>query len=330
MTSWRREIVPSLPSYIELCAQLPHSKKLDGDGSFVVPPLIEKSPFGHDCLQRLASVTNAPEANEDDIREWKKALTRLYTPSDPKTIKTLARFSSSLPEWFANTPSIRAILKMAKRLTKKDFEEIIGKALVSKIDTHEILPCTITRTLGYSKLVDKTATLFRAYLNQTGEKIGKCSFRIVSPFSAQDCEDTTYCTQPVTGIIRIDSFARKTIKGTGTVLMQAAMEDGIRRGTGGRIMLHAVGPALGFYYKLGMRPPHSRTDMEEIIQEELRRASKERCESADVLRGDALCMYLPPEGIQKWAKIIRINPILSPSSQKTTPNYPYTWYGITP
>jgi hypothetical protein len=296
------EPFPSLPSYIELCAKLPHSEELDGNGRFVVAPLVEKAPLSPDCLQRLALAGKTSKGHVRSICSGSSAL------------QALVDFSQELPDWVANTPSVRAILKTAKRTIKEATEKVIGRATITRIGSHDPLTCLITKSFGYSKQIDRVVPVFTAYLEQTGEKVGKCLYEILPEYS--DCEDMTYNSHPVSAIIRIDSFARATFRGIGTTLMQATMEEGMRRGTEGRIALHSEGPALGFYYKLGMRPAYTDPIMERNIQEELKNASTAHRKPTDLLDGDALSMFLPPEGIQKWTEIIRSNSVLNPRKPK--------------
>lgn len=300
--------LPLLPSYLELCAPLPHSKELDGDGRFIVAPLTE-NPHSQACLDRLSLIERVSRADEEGIQEWKRILSNLHVQSGPKALKTLMHFSESLPDWFANTPSIHAILKTAKKNLARSSEWIIGTAPLTKIDTGTILPCLITRTFGYSKEIDQIVTVFNVYLKQTGERLGRCRVNILRSYS--DCDNKEYCSRPVAAIVRIDSFARKTIRGIGKTLMQTVMEAGMREGTQGRVALHSEGPALGFYYKLGMKPTYPNPTIENAIREELRRASEEHREPVDLLEGNALSMILPPAEIIKWAKIIRTNPVLT-------------------
>jgi hypothetical protein len=298
-----------------LCARLPHSKELDGDGRFVVSPLVEKNPLlSPDCLQRLALAERASKTHARDVCFGKGSLSQLRTQSGSSALQALVDFSQEIPDWVANTPSVRAILKSAKRTVKEASEKVIGRATVTRIDSQNPLTCLITKSFGYSEQIDKVVPVFTAYLEQTREKVGRCLYEILPLYS--DCEDRTYNSQPVSAIIRIDSFARETIRGIGTILMQATMEEGMRRGTGGRIALHSEGPALGFYYKLGMRPAYIDPIMERSIQEELKNASTAHRKPTDLLDGDALSMFLPPEGIQKWTEIIRSNSVLNPHKPK--------------
>jgi len=152
------------------------------------------------------------------------------------------------------------------------------------------------------------ATVFNAYIADTGEKIGKCSLHLISGFS--DCEDVAYQTGTVVGVIRIDSFARKRIRGVGTMLMQAAIEYGITQGAEGRIVLHAAGDALIFYRKLGMKLGFSDPQLEEAMSEEAARLASGQADPRDLLSNDARPMYLPKEAIDVWRAKIQAAPVL--------------------
>lgn len=296
-----------LPSYLEFCSLLP-PEELDKGSSLDICPLVEEDPFSPACLRRLAWVTMSPGADSEKISYLMRALSRLSMKSGPKALKTLIDFTESLPNWFASTPSIRGIIESAEKAIEQASESTVGSAAVTNVQSQAHLTCVIKKTSGYSHEINQIVTVFNAYLVQTGERVGRCLFNIL-PFY-RDCDDSSYHSRPVAAIIRIDSFARRAIKGVGTALMQAVIEEGMFMRTGGKIALHSGGAALGFYAKLGFQPGYTNPLIETAIQQELRQAFVEQREPKDLLNGDALSMILPATSIRRWAAIIDKSPVL--------------------
>lgn len=104
-------------------------------------------------------------------------------------------------------------------------------------------------------------------------------------------------------------------KGIGTILMQAAIEDSLRKGCGGRIQLFASWNSPGFYYKLGLRAELVKLrgefliDKNIFIKEELEQAAAENREPNTSGYNEE--MYLPQEAIEMWKQKILDQPILT-------------------
>lgn len=197
-----------------------------------------------------------------------------------------------------------------KKTHTKAIKMIIGRGMLERKDGSGNVLCDIKQTSKKSD-IGVNATVFQAYLHETGEKVGECSFEIIT--KCPYCDDEDYSQNKNMGIIRIDSFARDQFRGIGTMLMQAVIEYGIANGTEGRVSLHSCGTALGFYQKLGMKLGIADADLEQKIREESLRAVFQRRDPVDLLiNEDAALMILPKEALERWREIICHNPVLFP------------------
>ncbi len=113
----------------------------------------------------------------------------------------------------------------------------------------------------------------------------------------------------------INATHKSQYKGIGTVLMQAAMEYGLRKNCEGRIQLDAVGSSHGFYYKLGLRSTFEYHN--EAIADELMKATKEN-RAPNTLHLRSFWMHLPSTEIPQWLSKIEEHPILYKTPKKTS------------
>ena len=198
-------------------------------------------------------------------------------------------------------------LQAAKDRIAKASEQTIGEGWVQQVHPPISLRCFVTKSVGESESIDLPVRVLKAYLPDRQSPIGRCEFRMLV---FQESIDPEYHSKLAVGVTRIDSFCRGTISGIGALLMQAAMECGSRYGAEGRIALHAEGPALGFYFKLGMRSESCAVNIR--IIHELAESRHERRSPRDILNDDVEFMYLPDGGIAAWSLKIMQRPILYP------------------
>ncbi len=237
-------------------------------------------------LTTLAMVASEFSLEQTTPVQRKAPSARLFPPSTTQT-------------------AVRAVISRHCQMARA---ALIARALIARKNPPNALEvCEIHIGREHSDVVDRTVSVFKAYVPGIEQSVGKCSFEIIDGFS--DCDDVTYASKKVVGVLNLDSSHRKIFRGIGTLLMKAAIEHGLVHGTEGRIALHSTGEALGFYYKLGMRNGHRDAEIDQRIKTEIDQAAKESREPKDILDGDALIMYLPPEAIATWKRSIQSNPV---------------------
>jgi hypothetical protein len=187
---------------------------------------------------------------------------------------------------------------------------VIGNGvIVRKGFSYAPIGCSIQLGSEYSDVAGRNVTVFTAHVPGIREPVGRCSFEIIAGFP--DCCDYENSTKDVVGVLNLDSWNRHEYRGVGTLLMQAAIEWSYIHGAEGRVGLHSTGEALGFYHKLGFQNGFRDTAMECKIENEIAQARAQQRAPKDLLDGDALLMYLPSHGIERWRQVILQKPVLT-------------------
>jgi len=272
------------------------------------------APYAH-CLswwmsESISQITQEIDRSSHSGR-WKTECTMrlrsLYLLPREKAFATMVRIEKKFSKFFSDQPTatVERVKKLKNRL-QKETQKLIGGGWVHllKADLPPV-QCVIQKSMAVSDITDGPVTVFTAYIPGEGKKLGQCTFSM-NQFA--ECPKSGYQSNTAVGILRLDSFLRETYRGVGTLLMQAAMEYGIRYGTGGRVALHSEGSALGFYYKLGMRSLSKKFNAQ--IEKELEQAKRENRAPADITDNDAMLMYLPEEAMAVWTAKIRQSPVL--------------------
>ena len=168
---------------------------------------------------------------------------------------------------------------------------LIGRGTIVRKGSPEFVPCELKISREYSPkigyeyayfdVVCRTLTVFEAHVPGTEDIVGSCTVEIMPGVS--DCVDRDYRTKRVACVLNVESTKREEYRGVGTLLMRAAIEYGISQDTEGRLVVHSVGDAVGFYSKLGMQS-----------------GSKD----------DAVLMYLPKKEIAIWKRVMMCKPVL--------------------